>query len=75
MSHQEDRWQQHYWNLSEKRKAEADRDYAAARQQFFNDEQREQEGRERLRAYQAELSLALRSFAARAPTGAPESTN
>jgi hypothetical protein len=54
MSHAEDRWQEHYWNLSEKRKAEADRDYPAAREQFFRDEQREQEGRERLRAYQAE---------------------
>jgi hypothetical protein len=52
MSHAEDRWQEHYWNLSEKRKADADRDYPAARQQFFNDEQRAQEGRERLREYQ-----------------------
>jgi hypothetical protein len=56
MSHAEDRWQAHYWNLSEKRKAEADRDYPAARQQFFNDEQRAQEGRERLREYQNSIA-------------------
>jgi hypothetical protein len=52
-SHQEDRWQQFYWGLSEKKKLAADRDYPAAREQFFKDEQRAEEGRERLREYQA----------------------
>jgi hypothetical protein len=48
-THAEDRWQEFYWNLSEKRKLQADRNYLAARAQFFLDEQRAAEARERLR--------------------------
>ena len=54
-THAEDRWQEFYWGLSEKRKMQADRNYLAARAQFFLDEQRAAEAHDRLREYQASL--------------------